>query len=229
MRFLIPEVLGLGAWAEISSTSAQTRDGLFTTLGRMHRQLSGQWFGVELVLYLQPAKARPLGADGKRLTSRFWALAVRSPYSITDLIDARLRLASIQPPAPLPALNHGDIERDFELSPALWGTSGGAGSDIRQVIDSLPVAPRGNDLRTRDEPAADDRADDTLLNRIAVLRRQVGLEAADALLDGAFGSQVERMNAATASAYAAGLERILATHGERVDDASVEVVVDEED
>lgn len=222
-RFLIPEVLGVGAWAEISSTSAQTRDSLFTTLGRIYRQTSGQWFGVELILYMQPAKARPM-VDGKRITSRFWSLAVRSPYSIAELIAARDSLASIQAPAQLPALDHGNVERDLEISPALWTPPAQPGDDIRQAIADLPPA-RDEPLRTREEPSSVGRPDDATLNRIAALRQEVGADAADLLLTGAFGVEVEQLTAQTAGAYLAGLERIAEQSAEPV---VGEVVIEED-
>ena len=221
-RFLVPEVLGVGAWAEISSTSAQTRDSLFTTLGRIYRQTSGQWFGVELVLYMQPAKARPI-VDGKRITSKFWSLAIRSPYSIAELLAARDSLASIQAPSRLPALDHGNVDRDLEVSPALWTPPAQPGDDIRQAIADLPPA-RDEPLRTRDEPSSVERPDDATMNRIAALRQEVGADAADLLLTGAFGVAVDQLTARTAAAYLAGLERIASQDVEQVAEADVTVV-----
>lgn len=214
VRFLVPEVLGVGAWAEISSTSAQTRDQLFQTLGRIYRQTSGQWFGIDLILYMQAAKARPV-VDGKRITSKFWSLAIRSPYSIAELIAARDSLASIQAPSGLPALDHGNVERDLEISPALWGPPAQPGDDIRQTIASLPPA-KDEPLRTRDEPSSVERPADDVLNRIAALRQEVGVDAADLLLTGAFGVEVEQLTAKTAGAYLAGLERIAEQSAEPV-------------
>jgi len=222
-RFLVPDVLGVGAWAEISSTSAQTRDSLFTTLGRIYRQLDGQWFGIELVLYMQPAKARPI-VDGKRMTSKFWSLAVRSPYSIAELIAARSDLASIQAPSRLPALDHGSIDRDLEVSPALWGEGARPGDDIRRKVAELPPA-KDEPMRTRDEPSSVDRPDDATTNRIAMLREEVGAEAADLLLTGAFGVELHQLTAKTGAAYVSGLERIAEQAAEPV---VGEVVIEED-
>ena len=223
LRFLVPEVLGVGAWAEISTGSEQSTHSLYRTLAQIYRATQGQWFGLDLVLYLQEARSRPV-VDGKQITSKFWMIAVRSPYSVVEFIEQRRAIAEIQAPAPLPALDHGAIEREEELHPGLWET----GEDrVRATVAQLPVGSRET-VRTREEPSAVDRPDDALLNRIATLRAEVGLEAADTMLLGSFGCEVEQMNAGEAAAYAAGLERIAEARVEHVADADVEILEDNE-
>lgn len=217
LRFLVPEVLGVGAWAEISTGSEQSTHSLYRTLAQLYRATRGRWFGLDLILYLQEARSRPV-VDGKQITSRFWMLAVRSPYSVVEFIEQRRAVAEIQSPPPLPELDHGSVEREEELHSALWG---GGEERVRQTVAQLPPAP-DEPVRTREEPSAVDRPDDALMNRIATLRTEVGAEAADSLLLGSFGREVEQLSAGEAAAYAAGLERIAKARAETVEGELVE-------
>lgn len=220
-RFWIPEVLGLGAFAEIATTSEVSTHNLFRALEQQWRMLRGRWIGLPLVLYLQPATARPV-VGGKRITSKYWALAVRTPLSVAEFLDQQQALAPVQVRQALPPVAHDDLGRDDEVS-GLFGEHPAAAL-IRETVDQLPHA-EDEPLRTREEPTAADRPDDALLNRIATLRSTVEDAAADALLVAAFGREhVEQLTAGEAAMYANGLERMAAQTAEQVDDADVEVV-----
>lgn len=213
-RFWVPDVLGVGSWGEIATTSRVSTDNLFSTLAGMYRSLRGQWKGLPLVLYLQPATARPV-VDGKRISSRYWAIAVRSPLSVIELVEQHKQLESIQERAPLalPPVDHEDIGRDEELA-GLYERESTASAAIRDSVAGLP-APPDEPVRTREEPSASDRPDDALLNRIAARAADVGTDAAQLLLLGAFGVEdFTLLPADRAQAYLDGLERLPDDGGE---------------
>lgn len=205
-RFWVPDVLGVGSWAEIATTSEVSTHNLFRVLRDQWRAFSGRWVGLPLILYLQESRARPV-VNGKRITSKFWALAVRTPLTVSEFVEQRAALAPIQTRAALPPVAHDDTDRDGELSEALWGEHPVA-AQMRQQAADLPT-PGDEPLRTREEASVVDLPDDALLNRIASLRGDVGADAADQLLYGAFGKRdVAQLDAATAAAYAEGLARL---------------------
>lgn len=201
-RFWVPDVLGLGSWAEIATTSEVSTHNLYRALSQQWQMLRGRWIGLPLVLYLQESKARPV-VNGQRISSKFWALAVRTPLSVSEFVEQQAALASIQTRAALPPVAHEDAARDHEISPGLFETGGG----MRRELEQLP-APADEGLRTRQEASAADVADDTTMNRIATLRVELG-QAADELLVGAYGvDDPAKLSALEARAYVAGLERI---------------------
>lgn len=220
-RFWIPEVLGIGDFAEIATTSEVSTHNLYRALRQQWEMLRGQWVGLPLVLYLQPATARPV-VDGKRISSQYWALAVRTPLSVSEFIDQQHALSSVQTRRALPPVSHDDLGRDEEVA-GLWGEHPQAAA-IRASVDGLPQAP-DEPLRTREEASAGDRPDDALLNRVAVLRGEVGDAAANGLLVAAFGrDDVRQLTAGEAAAYADGLERMMTAGVEDVPESDVEII-----
>jgi hypothetical protein len=216
-RFWVPDVLGVGSWAEIATTSEVSTHNLFAVLRDQWRAFRGRWVGLPLILYLQPATARPV-VDGKRLTSKYWALAVRTPLSVAEFRAQLEELAPIQSRAALPPVTHDDLDRDHELTPSSWSTGSTVGGErLRELVAELPPAP-DEPVRTREEPATREVPDDALLNRIATLRDGIDEAAADTLLVGAFGvDTVEELDAATAARYAEGLERLQPAEGDIVE------------
>lgn len=203
-RFWIPSVLGVGSWAEIATTGEVSTHNLFDVLHRQWRQLKGQWVGLPLIMYLQPITMRPT-VEGKRISSKAWAIAVRTPLSVDEFVDQMRALAPIQDRKALPPVAHDSADRDLELTPALFEHP--ATTRMRDELGGLPT-PADEPLRTRQEANASDAPDDATVNRIATLRLELG-DVADSLLVGAYGvDDPGQLDAAQARAYVVGLERL---------------------
>jgi hypothetical protein len=210
-RFWCDEVIGVGSWGEIATTGEVSTHNLFRVLFDQWRRLHGQWVGLPLVMYLQEMTMRPTLTDdagvSKRISSKGWAIAVRTPLSVLAFKEQLAELASIQTRAALPPVAHDSVERDLELSPGLWNGESDDARVLREQVAGLPTAP-DEPLRTREEASSVSRADDATANRIAMLRLELGTSA-DSLLVGAFGVEdPAQLTAETAAAYLSGLERL---------------------
>lgn len=207
-RFWMPSVLGLGSWAEVATTGEVSTHNLFSVLHQQWRRLQGQWVGLPLILYLQPITMRPT-VEGKRISSKGWALAVRTPLTVDEFVEQMKALAPIQDRKALPPVAHDNADRDFEISAPLFGDA--RSEAMREQLEGLPTPP-DEPLRTRQEPMAADVADDATVNRIATLRLELG-DVADSLLVGAYGVEdPDQLDGPQARAYVQGLERLHEQH-----------------
>lgn len=207
LRVALPKVTGLMLVTEITTTSLRTMSNWHNGLSMALSITGGVLVGIPFMLSLRPARTSFYDPkDKRRKPSQFFEWVLDSAHSVEQLYEIagerRQVLASGQAPLALPPVRHEDVERDREVSEALWGTD-----EERRVQSALADVPAAQaDVPTREEPQVS--ASDALLNKIARLETQVGSESAAVVLRGVFGKEsVVELTPEQAERYADTLEK----------------------
>lgn len=203
LTFLLPEVMGVGMVAQITTKSKRSMRNLHSSVYDQANFFQGHLAGPPFRLSVRPARTRRFDEKERKMVPvEFFELVLDSTLTVTQIYK-----------------HIG--ERRAALGMSDQATEAAA---LRGAL-ALPVAT-GETQQLREEPAAEaDRPDDALLNRIAQLRTEVGETAADVTLQGVFGvDHVTDLDSGGAVQYETILLRAASAVAEHVDDV---VVVDE--
>lgn len=156
-RFMIPDVLGWGSYAEIVTKGAESTDNLWESCHHIYELFGSKaTIAVRPKLVVRPSKARPAVTDRKtgetrRITSRIYVLALVVPETFDDMVARISESASLLPGgSPAAALYGAPPDDDGPLAlPVRTGPTGrpptlGAaayGPGDYEIIDHEPAAP----------------------------------------------------------------------------------------
>jgi hypothetical protein len=165
LEFCLPEIMGLGKVARISTSGRASTRNLYKALWAEWATFGGQLEGIPFRLVIRPrGTQRFVKEEKKYVQTTVYELVIDTPHTVAELMAAlkQHRLA------------FGLPDRDRL---ALEGRS------FKQAL-GLP-APRDGEEETREEPVAE--VPSWLLNKIAHLEAELPEDARKAMLLGVFG------------------------------------------
>jgi hypothetical protein len=195
----LPEVMGVGTVAQISSAGRASIQNLYRGVWDHYRAF-GSLLGYPFRVTVRPRQKERFDPEKRALVgTTIYELVLDTPFSFNDVLE---RVRSRQ---------------------TTLGQGGGAdmAALARVTTPALQLPPASDeDVAVRDEPTFE-RASDAQLNRIAILEQQVGEEAQTFLL-GVFGVEsAEMLDAASAERFEQGLLRVLEEHAEDAGEGEV--------
>lgn len=200
LTFCLPKVMGFGTVAQITTKSKRSMRNFVSSVNDQHTFFQGQLIGIPFRLTVRPAKGRRFDKEQRHYVPfEFFELVLDTPFTVQEAIDA--------------------IRARRE---ALGNGQAAIGSPEARAFTEALALPAGDpeeDVQLREEPTADGRVDDALLNRIAQLEQQLG-DGALVTLRGVFGvDDARELDAVAAARYEEILTRSIPA--ESVEDAEV--------
>jgi hypothetical protein len=192
LSFCLPEVMGFGTVAQITTKGRRSMRNLHTSVVSQHTFFQGQLVGIPFRLSVRPARTRYFDREKRKyVATEFFELVLDTALTVAQMFErVRERREALGVPLDQRQIGPGTTAEAELLARAI--TAGGAEEEVH----------------VRDEPTQGDRPTDDQLNRIAMLEQELG-GASEPYLVGAFN--VERADALTreqADQYEAGLQRL---------------------
>lgn len=171
MNFCLPEVMGFGTVAQITTKGSRSTRNLVSAINGQHRVFQGQLIGIPFRLSNRKARGRHFDPSDRTFKmTTFPELVLDTPFTQKELLDALRERRE--------ALGIGPQQAQL------------GSPEARAFTDALQLpageATNGEDVQLRDEPSSVEKVDDATLNRIAHLEEQIGVEAARVTLRGMF-------------------------------------------
>ena len=155
-RFALPDVLGIGAFAEVTSKGQETTDNLWLKLRELYGAFGARVpFVVQPQLVLRPASGRPLvqTKDGpKRIRSSFFALDLYMPESFDQMFERLRERAALLPDGSAQTALYGPETR--ALGPASHPDKDEAAA-VDDAADAGDQAPADRAAAVAGAPPAD--------------------------------------------------------------------------
>lgn len=200
LEFCLPEIMGLGKVARISTSGRASTRNLYKALWAEWATFGGQLEGIPFRLVIRPRPTQRFVREEKKyVATTVYELVIDTPHTVAELMAA---LQQHRAAFGLPDRDRLAIE----------------GRAFKQAL-GLP-APRDEEEETREEPVAE--VPSWLLNKIAHIETELPEDARKAMLLGVFGVEGSgELDPDQASRYLAMLEAALPAEeveGELVDE-----------